>query len=80
MKDMDNPTQSAAQNEPAVVKYKTPEGTSIRTQFDPPPIPPRCFDWSAVTDNYEPGEPIGYGYTETEAVNDLLEKVEAGGA
>jgi hypothetical protein len=36
----------------------------------------RQFDWEAVTDDYEPGDPIGYGVTEQEAVDDLVEQVE----
>jgi hypothetical protein len=47
----------------------------IITRFDPPPIPIRAFDWSAVTDNYEPGNPVGYGYTEQQAVEDLTEQL-----
>jgi hypothetical protein len=41
-----------------------------------PPIPLRQFDWSAVRDNYEPGQPIGYGRTEQEAIDDLKEQEE----
>ncbi len=48
----------------------------IVTQNIYPPIPLRQFDWSAVTDNYEPGCPIGYGRTEQEAVADLVEQIE----
>jgi hypothetical protein len=49
---------------------------TIIARYDPPPIPPRQFDWSAVTDNYEPGCPIGYGRTRREAIADLLERIE----
>lgn len=48
----------------------------VITQNIYPPIPDRRFDWSAVTDNYEPGCPIGYGRTEQEAVADLAEQIE----
>ena len=48
----------------------------IRTEYWPKPIPPRQFDWSAVTDSYEPGCPIGYGLTEQEAIADLLAQLE----
>lgn len=48
----------------------------IITNFVYPPIPLRYFDWSAVTDNYEGGDPIGYGSTEQEAINDLITQVE----
>jgi hypothetical protein len=44
----------------------------IVTNYDYPPIPIRNMDWSAVTDNYEPGEPIGHGPTEADAVMDLF--------
>ena len=44
--------------------------------YDPKPIPMRGFDWSAATDNYEGGDPIGYGRTETEAIADLYELVQ----
>lgn len=47
----------------------------IVTAYDPPPIPMRNCDWSAVTDNYEPGHPIGWGRTEAEATSDLLERI-----
>ena len=43
----------------------------IITSYDPPPIPIRNFDWSAHRDGYEPGEPIGWGATEEEALADL---------
>lgn len=45
----------------------------IIVKYDPPPIPYRTRDWSAVTDNYEGGDPIGYGATEAEAIADLME-------
>ena len=49
----------------------------IVTRYDPPPIPPRCFDWCAVDDDtYEGGCPIGYGATEQEAIDDLQEQIE----
>lgn len=44
--------------------------------YDPPPIPIRTLDWSAVDDNYEPGEPIGYGPTRQAAISDYLEQAE----
>jgi hypothetical protein len=48
----------------------------IVTHYWLKPIPVRSFDWSAVGDSYEPEDPIGYGATEEEAVNDLLEQLE----
>lgn len=47
----------------------------IVTHFIYPPIGIRCFDWSAVTDDYEPGQPIGYGATEAEAIADLEDQL-----
>ncbi len=41
-----------------------------------PPIPIRGLDWAAHFDNYEPGQPIGHGATEQEAIEDLLSIVE----
>lgn len=49
----------------------------IRTEYVCPPIGARCFDYSAVEDGYEPGDPIGYGATEADAIADLMEQVEA---
>ena len=51
---------------------------NILTHHINPPIPIRCFDWSATTDNYEPGEPISYGATEADAVEELLFMLEGG--
>ena len=49
---------------------------TLITEYDPPPIPTRQFDWSAIDDDtYEPGCPIGWGATEQEAIDDLLEKL-----
>lgn len=48
----------------------------ITTSYVCPPIPVREFDWQAVTDDYEPDAPIGYGATEQQAIDDLLEKLE----
>lgn len=50
--------------------------TGIQLTHIYPPIPTRDFDWSAVTDSYEPGMPIGYGPTPQAALNDLLEQIE----
>jgi hypothetical protein len=40
------------------------------------PIPSRVFDWSAYLDGYEPGDPVGYGPTEQQAIADLKEQLE----
>ncbi len=48
----------------------------IITEHIYPPIPNRNYDWSAVTDSYDEGEPIGYGKTEQEAIEDLKQQLE----
>ena len=49
---------------------------TLVTAYDPPPIPPRQFDWSAWdSDTYEPGCPLGFGRTEQEAIDDLLAQI-----
>lgn len=51
----------------------------IKTYYDPPPIPLRNFDWTAIDDETyggDPGNPIGRGATEKEAIADLLEQME----
>lgn len=40
------------------------------------PIPRSDHDWTATTDNYEPGHPMGYGSTEAGAIADLIEQLE----
>jgi hypothetical protein len=49
----------------------------IVTHYDPKPIPPRQFDWSAVDDRTCDGEgcPVGYGATEKAAIDDLLDQI-----
>ena len=51
---------------------------TISTSHDYPPIPYRGFDWSAVDDGSYDGEgcPIGTGFTEQEAISDLLYQLE----
>lgn len=51
----------------------------IKTENVYPPIPSRNHDWCAYDDNTYgggPGQPVGWGTTEAEAVADLLEKLE----
>lgn len=48
--------------------------TRIRTDYWPKPIPVRSCDWTAVSEDYEPGMPVGVGATEQEAIADLLEQ------
>ena len=47
----------------------------ISTAYWRKPIPDRCCDWIAVLANYEPGQPIGEGETEAEAIADLQEQL-----
>ena len=42
------------------------------TAFVNPPIPCRDFDWSAMHDGYDAGDPIGWGSTESQAIDDLI--------
>ena len=45
----------------------------IKTYFDPPPIPIRSCDWSAIDDEtHDMDSPVGYGATEQEAIENLL--------
>jgi hypothetical protein len=46
----------------------------IRTEYVNPPVPSRQFNWSAVYESYEPGDRIGWGETEAEAVAELLSR------
>lgn len=57
----------------------------IITTYIHPPIPIRCFDWQAVTNDYDgapdaswPANCIGYGNTEAEAIADLNEQLDDG--
>lgn len=48
----------------------------IVTSYVYPPIPCRSYDWSAVTEGYEEGEPMGWGPTKERAIEDLMEQLE----
>jgi hypothetical protein len=48
----------------------------ILTRHISPPIPLRQFDWQATRDGYEPGDAIGWGLTENEAIADLQNEEE----
>lgn len=48
----------------------------IVTRHEFPPIPIRSFDWTAHYDGHEEGD-YGFGRTEQEAINDLVENCEA---
>lgn len=45
----------------------------IVTSFSRKPIPTGNFDWCATFENYDEGDPVGYGATEQDAITDLLE-------
>ena len=49
----------------------------IETEFVYPSIPARSHDWSAIRHGYEPGDLIGYGPTEQDAIDDLIEQEES---
>lgn len=48
----------------------------INVTYDPKPIPDRQFDYVATFNDYEPGQLVGYGATEQEAIDDLEAQVE----
>lgn len=41
-----------------------------------PPIPIRDYDWEAVWEDYDESDVIGYGKTEQEAIDNLIEQTE----
>lgn len=49
----------------------------ILTQHVTPPVPVRFFDWAAFSPDYEPGDPVGYGVTQQEAVEEYLSAIDA---
>jgi len=53
---------------------KGPMKRRIICDFVYPPIPQRTLDWCATFDGYEPGDPMGFGSTEAEAIADLEEQ------
>jgi hypothetical protein len=52
-------------------------GEHIATSFVFPPIPDRTHDWAAWYDDQNEDSPVGYGRTEQEAINDLIQNYEA---
>lgn len=44
----------------------------IITSYDYPPILIRYYDWSAIRENYDEGDLIGYEKTEHGAIDDLV--------
>lgn len=47
----------------------------VITKFINPPVPFRCCDWSAVLSGYEPGDVMGFGETEQQAIDDLMKQI-----
>ena len=45
----------------------------IHTFYAQGPGPPP-YDWEAYRNGFEPGDPVGHGETEREAILDLLER------
>ena len=50
------------------------DARKITTSHDCPPIPVRDYDWSASREDWDLGDLIGYGRTEQEAIDDLVEQ------
>lgn len=48
----------------------------IITSYECPPIPTRDYDWSAAREDWDEGDCIGYGRTEQDAIDDLIEQEE----
>ncbi|MHB8871835.1 MAG: hypothetical protein ACYC5G_05265 [Candidatus Doudnabacteria bacterium] len=48
----------------------------IITTNDYPPIPIRKYDWSAIREDYDEGDIIGYGETGQDSIIDLLSQEE----
>ena len=49
----------------------------IITKYDPPPIPDRNYDWSACHEGASEDDPVGFGKTEQEAIEDLKIELES---
>lgn len=62
-------------------------GIKVRTSFEYPPIPVLDMDWSAIDDDtydcdcdqdgFFSTSPVGYGKTEQDAIDGLLDQMEA---
>lgn len=51
---------------------RKPSARVIHVEHVYPPIPVRGMDWRATFDGYEPGDPMGTGATEADAISSLL--------
>ncbi len=47
---------------------------NVLTHYIAPPVPTRVYDWMAVSDDFDEGDPTGYGPTELAAIADLMTK------
>jgi len=69
------PTELSALLQEELAEKMPSEGEKkIITSHDHPPIPDRRYDWSATREDYDEGDLIGYGRTEQESIDDLIEK------
>ena len=57
-------------------RLMVPKPRVINTEHVVPPIPSHMFDWTATEEGYEPGDPVGRGCTEAEAIADLQEQLQ----
>ena len=48
----------------------------IITMFTEPPIPKRDWDWQATEEGFDMGDPVGFGKTEQEAIDDLIDQLD----
>jgi hypothetical protein len=48
----------------------------ISTAYWAKPIPTRSHDWQATFGDYDAGDPMGFGATEMEAIDDLNAQIE----
>ena len=60
-----------------IIREHKGNAMDIVTELINPPIPSNCMDWRAYFKNRaEPDEPVGYGSTEQEAIDDLMMSVD----
>jgi len=56
--------------------FDTKHGEPIRVTYDRKPIPTKRYDWSAVRDGYDEGDPVGFGATAADAIANLKDEEE----
>jgi hypothetical protein len=49
----------------------------IITKYNPPPFTDRNYDWSATVEGSGEKDPVGFGATEQEAIEDLKTALES---